>query len=74
MLQAKMSTPQVGIQEANARGSYLSLATTITAKFKCCNTNAATSPTHDRPQVEARSTATTGGIHPIPEEPEETPP
>lgn len=66
-----MSTPQAGTQEANARGSWLSIATTLTSKITCCNTNAATSPTHDRPQVEARSTATTGGTA---EEPEETPP
>lgn len=36
-----MSTPpqQTTNQETAARGSYISIAASITAKLKCCNTN-----------------------------------
>lgn len=36
-----MSTPpqQTTNQETAARGSYISVAASITAKFKCCNTD-----------------------------------
>ena len=52
-----MSTP-TSQQETTARGSYITVAASITAKLKCCNTES-----HDRNTTVTNNTDT--GLHNI---------